>query len=307
MNQEYVDTVRLLLSVAPAVFRSPRFALKGGTALNLFVQDMPRLSIDIDVVFTDHALDREAALRAIGAELKSVKTEISRTGYRAQLPTSRSGDQVKLLIDGNGVRVKVEVNFVFRGTVLPVVHRSLIPTAQELFTSDITLPVLDTAELYGGKLVAAMDRQHPRDMFDVFKMTGQFGWPPSFVDCFVAYLAGHNRPVHEVLFPKKLPLEPAFTAEFSGMTRDAAELAVLQETQERLLTELPLALSASHRHFLLSLVSAEPAWNLMPFAHLQNLPALQWKLFNLRKLKARDATRFKAQHDELAARFESLQ
>jgi hypothetical protein len=70
MNQDYVDTVRLLLAVAPEVFRPPRFALKGGTALNLFVQDMPRLSVDIDVVFTDHTLDRETALKAIAADLK---------------------------------------------------------------------------------------------------------------------------------------------------------------------------------------------------------------------------------------------
>jgi predicted nucleotidyltransferase component of viral defense system len=201
MNQDYVDTVRLLLAVAPAVFRPPRFALKGGTALNLFVQDMPRLSVDIDVVFNDHTLDREAALKAIAADLRSIKSAISAMGHRADLPATKGGDEVKLIIDGNGVRVKVEVNFVFRGTVLPAVQRPLISTAQDLFTTDITLPVLDIAELYGGKLVAAMDRQHPRDMFDVLKMTERFGWQPSFVDCFVAYLAGHNRPVHEVLFP----------------------------------------------------------------------------------------------------------
>jgi len=280
MNQDYVDTVRLLLAVAPAVFRPPRFALKGGTALNLFVQDMPRLSVDIDVVFTDHTLDREAALKAIAADLKSIKSAISAMGHRADLPTTKGGDEVKLIIDGNGVRVKVEVNFVFRGSVLPVVQRPLISTAQDVFTTDITLPVLDTAELYGSKLVAAMDRQHPRDMFDVSKMIERFGWQPSFVDCFVAYLAGHNRPVHEVLFPRKLPLEPAFTNEFAGMTRDGVALDLLEETQERLIAQLPRALSTSHREFLLSLVRAEPAWELMPFNHLQHLPALQWKLLN---------------------------
>jgi predicted nucleotidyltransferase component of viral defense system len=306
MNQDYVDTVRLLLAVAPAVFRPPRFALKGGTALNLFVQDMPRLSVDIDVVFTDHTLDREAALRAIAADLKSTKSAILAMGHRADLPTTKGGDEVKLIIEGNGVRVKVEVNFVFRGTVLPVVQRPLISTAQDTFTTDITLPVLDTAELYGGKLVAAMDRQHPRDMFDVLKMIERFGWQPSFVDCFVAYLAGHNRPVHEVLFPEKLPLEPAFTNEFAGMTRDGVALDLLEQTQERLIAQLPRALSTSHREFLLSLVRAEPAWELMPFNHLRLLPALQWKLLNLRKLKSRDATRFSAQHNELAAKFKGL-
>jgi len=63
MKQEYIDTVRLLIEVAPVVFSSPRFAMKGGTALNLFVQDMPRLSVDIDVVFTDPSLLRRGSRR----------------------------------------------------------------------------------------------------------------------------------------------------------------------------------------------------------------------------------------------------
>ncbi|HEY2527235.1 MAG TPA: nucleotidyl transferase AbiEii/AbiGii toxin family protein [Xanthobacteraceae bacterium] len=306
MNQEYVDTVRLLLAIAPAVFQSPRFALKGGTALNLFLHDMPRLSVDIDVVFTDHTLDREAALRAIAADLKAAKSAISALGYRATLPTTKSGDDVKLSVEGNGLQIKVEVNFVFRGTVLPVTQRPLMPIAQELFTSDIALPVLDPPELYGGKLVAAMDRQHPRDIFDVLKMLERFGWQSSFVDCFVAYLAGHNRPVHEVVFPKKLSLEPAFANEFIGLTNDEVALTLLEQTQGRLMKELPRILTSRHREFLLSLVSAEPQWELMPFDNLQHLPALQWKLLNLRKLKTRDAGRFATQRDELEARFKNL-
>src|SRR5262249_16738313 len=155
-----------------------------------------------------------------------------------------------------------------------------------------TLPVLDPAELYGGKLVAAMDRQHPRDMFDVSKMLELFGWQSNCVDCFVAYLAGHNRPIHEVLFPKRLPLEPAFTNEFTGLTNDELSLTQLEQTQDRLIAELPRNLTMSHRDFLLSVVRAEPEWFLLPFANLQRLPALQWKLLNLRKLRSRDAGRF---------------
>ena len=73
MTDDYIATVRLLLDIAPTVFQSGLFAMKGGTALNLFVQDMPRLSVDIDVVFIDHAPDREAALAAIGTELRNIK------------------------------------------------------------------------------------------------------------------------------------------------------------------------------------------------------------------------------------------
>jgi hypothetical protein len=196
------------------------------------------------------------------------------------------------------------VNFVFRGTALPVEMRSLVASAQDLFTTDLAVPVLATAELYGSKLVAAMDRQHPRDIFDVMHMLDHFGWLPSFIDCFVVYLAGHNRPVHEVLFPKTKPLEPTFTNGFAGMTRDAIELDLLAQVQARLLRELPQQLTPAHRDFLLSLVQGQPAWELMPMQHLRELPAIKWKLMNLAKLRKSDAKQFAAQHQLLAERFE---
>jgi predicted nucleotidyltransferase component of viral defense system len=303
MNQNYIDTVRLLLAIAPAVFASGRFAMKGGTALNLFVQAMPRLSVDIDLVFVDHRPDRQAALEAIAQEMAVVQAALARKGFRAHLPANAEGDDVKLVVRNDTAQVKVEVNFVFRGTALPVETRSLVATAQELFTTDLAVPVLATAELYGSKLVAAMDRQHPRDIFDVMHMLDNFGWQTSFVDCFVAYLAGHNRPVHEVLFPKTKPLEPAFTNEFAGITRDAVELDTLMQMQARLIKELPQQLTSMHRDFLLSLVQGEPGWDLMPIQHLRELPALKWKLMNLAKLKKSSAKRFAAQHQLLAERF----
>jgi hypothetical protein len=304
MNQNYIDTVRLLLAITPKVFASGCFAMKGGTALNLFVQDMPRLSVDIDLVFVDHKPDREAALRTIAKELATMQAALVSSGYRAHLPANTEGDDVKLVVSSGAAQIKVEVNFVFRGTVLPVEAQPLVASAQDLFTTELAVPVLATAELYGSKLVAAMDRQHPRDIFDVMQMWQRFGWQPSFIDCFVAYLAGHNRPVHEVLFPKTKPLEPAFTNEFAGMTRDAVDVATLSHMQTRLLQELPQQLTQAHRNFLLSLVQGNPAWELMPMPHLRELPALKWKLMNLAKLKKSNAKRFASQHQLLAERFE---
>ena len=97
MNQTYIDTVRLLLAIAPAVFASGRFAMKGGTALNLFVQEMPRLSVDIDLVFVDHRPDRQAALQTIAEELAIVQAALARQGYRAHMPANADGDDVKLV------------------------------------------------------------------------------------------------------------------------------------------------------------------------------------------------------------------
>lgn len=126
-------------------------------------------------------------------------------------------------------------------------------------------------------------------------------WSEALLDCFVFYLAEHNRPTHEVLFPNEKLLEDVFTCEFEGMTSTHAHLDDLLATRRRMLSELPHALLPRHREFLLSMVRAEPDWSLLPYAHLENLPALQWKLHNLNQLR-KNAVKFKQQHDELAAR-----
>jgi predicted nucleotidyltransferase component of viral defense system len=306
MNQDYINTVRLLLDIAPSVFKSKYFALKGGTALNLFIQDLPRLSVDIDVVFTDYGMDRISALARIAEELANAKTAIERLGYSVRILSTKAGDDVKMLVEDEASQVKVEVNFVFRGTVLPVTELSLTKKTQGIFSTNITLPVLDCAELYGSKLVAALDRQHPRDMFDVLKMFEKFGLRPQFIDCFVAYIAGHNRPVHEVIFGNTQSLEVAYKNEFEGMTTEPTSLAELEQTQRKIFKDLPNALTPDHKAFLLSLVSLAPQWDLMPFKNLKDLPAIRWKQQNLEKLKSRSPANFKFQHDELLRRFQAV-
>ena len=241
MNPSYVQTVNLLLDIAPTVFQTPLFAMKGGTALNLFVQDLPRLSVDIDVVLINHESDRDAALEQIAQELKRIESTITDLGYRADIRKTPVGDEVKIFIASPEAQVKVEVNFVFRGTVLPVQTRNLSAKTQDFFSRNIQLPILSPSELYGSKLVAAMDRQHPRDLFDVKKMYESHGLTPEILDCFVVYLAGHNRPVHEVLFSKPQLMEDAFKNEFEGMTSESVSLKELNTTQAKLMSELPQA------------------------------------------------------------------
>ena len=303
MNPTYVQTVNLLLDIAPTVFQTPRFAMKGGTALNLFVQDLPRLSVDIDVVFINHRADRDTALQEIAQELHRIEAEIAAMGYETRTRKVHGGDEVKLDIFSAEAEVKVEVNFVFRGTVLPVQARSLSEKTQALFSKNIQIPVLSPSELYGSKLVAAMDRQHPRDFFDVLKMYESHGLTQEILDCFVVYLAGHNRPVHEVLFSNLQPMEETFKNEFVGMTSEPINLDDLLNTQKRLMTELPQALTPNHRNFLLSLVQATPDWSLVPFNHFQEMPALNWKLQNLNNLKSKNPTKFRLQHEELEQLF----
>lgn len=299
MDRTYVDTVRLMLEVAPDVFASGRFAMKGGTALNFFVQDLPRLSVDIDVVFTAHQTPREAALAEISAELAAIQKRLNARGLKTEITSTKTGDETKILVRRARVEVKIEVNYVFRGTLLPTEVRPLAKSASEIFTTALSVPTLAVPELYGSKLVAALDRQHPRDLFDVHGMFQRFGLTPEIVECFVSYLAGHNRPVHEVLNSRDIDLSGPFAEEFAGMEREPVALAALEDARKRLRRELRTSLTGDQKHFLLGLVAGDPPWEAMRCKHLAELPAIQWKLQNLARLKKANPAKFAAQSDEL--------
>ena len=302
MDKTYIETVRLLLEIAPAIFETPHFAMKGGTAINLFVENMPRLSVDIDVVYTNHPASRDKALESIAKGLETARERLIRRGLAAELSPAKSGDEIKLFIRRERHQVKVEVNHVFRGTVLPVEIQRLGAEARSLFTTELSAPVLAAAELYGSKLVAAMDRQHPRDLFDVRGLLDRDGLTAEVVECFVCYLAGHNRPVHEVLFSHDQDIASAFDNEFMGMTRDTVTLPELQQVRRKLRNELPAALTVNQHQFLLGLVVGEPNWKLMKCPHLPQLPAIRWKLQNLAKLKKSNPHKFTQQFEALKVR-----
>jgi predicted nucleotidyltransferase component of viral defense system len=302
MDKAYADTVRLLLSIAPDVFANDIFAMKGGTAINLFVRDMPRLSVDIDVVYTPLQTSREEALQAIRHELDAIADRVARLGLTTHKIHSQALDDTKLLIDSAEAQVKVEVNVVFRGTVMPIERRPLNVKTADMFSVAMELPVLAPAELYGSKLVAAMDRQHPRDLFDVLQMFDSTGLSDAVVECFVVYLAGHNRPIHEVLFGNDKDIAHEYHHHFAGMTIEAISLDQLRQTRARLREALAQKLTAKHKQFLISLARAQPDWALLQCPHAAELPALRWKLVNLQTFRQRRPADFKKQ----AATLETL-
>ena len=302
MNQVYLDTARLMTQVAPLVFADGIFALKGGTAINLFLRDMPRLSVDLDLVFVDHRLSRDEALRSINTAIQKAVNRLEANGFRTHVTTARDVGEAKLLVRSGNIEVKVEVNFVMRGTVYPVQTASLTTTAKEALLADLELPILSLEDVYGGKLVAAMDRQHPRDLFDVLQLFGHEGITPGIRRSFVVYLASHNRPIHEVLFPTKREIVQEYEGTFRGMTAEPVGLSELLAARERLIAELQQDLSAQERQFLLSLANAEPEWSLLEIEHLEQLPAIRWKLQNLRELAKKNPAKLRDQADELARR-----
>ncbi|HIK74829.1 MAG TPA: nucleotidyl transferase AbiEii/AbiGii toxin family protein [Alcanivorax sp.] len=305
MKSAYLDTARLLTQVAPLVFVDDTFALKGGTAINLFVRDMPRLSVDLDLVFPDYTLPRAEALGKINEAIRRSAERLERQGFEVYIPAADAGE-TKLLVRRGAIEVKVEVNFVMRGTVHPVLPASLTDAASDALLADLEIPVVSLEDLYAGKLVAALDRQHPRDLFDVMQLFAHEGIIPGIRRAFVVYLASNNRPVHEVLFPRFRDIQHDHTHNFDGMTAEPVPLKDLLATRERLVNELQQGLDDNERRFLLSLVSGEPEWSLLGIDHVDKLPAIRWKLQNLMKLKKANPRKFAEQADTLAEQLASI-
>lgn len=275
--------------------------MKGGTAINLFLRDMPRLSVDIDVVCQPWQTPRDEALQAINQELADIAQCVERLGVQTRLIRSKDLGRTRLIVENESSQVKVEVNVVFRGTVLPVERRALNARTSDLFGVEFEAPILAPDELYASKLVAALDRQHPRDLFDVWQLFETDGLTDAMVECFVVYLAGHNRPTHEVLFGNDKDIAGEYERAFVGMTEVACSLDTLLDTRARLRRVLPRQLRNAHRQFLSGLARAQPDWSLLQYPHADQLPALRWKLANLSTFQKRRPRDFIAQADALDA------
>lgn len=295
MDESYAQTVRLLLAVAPAVFTNDIFAMKGGTAINLFVRDLPRLSVDIDVAYLPWKTPREEALASIAAELEAIAGRLARFDLRTRTIATKGLNDTKLLVSNGVHQVVVEVNVVFRGSVLPPERRMLTPATAEMFSTEVEVTTLAPDELYGSKIVAALDRQHPRDLFDIWKLFESDGMSDPAIECFVTYLAGHNRPPHEVLFGNDKDVTASYENAFVGMTTEPVQMETLLAARARLRTELMDRITNRQRQFLVGLSRADPDWTLLDCPHAASLPALRWKLENLQKFREKRPLDFEQQ------------
>jgi predicted nucleotidyltransferase component of viral defense system len=278
--------VELMIRCLPAVASAPDFALKGGTAINLFLRDMPRLSVDIDLTYLPVS-DRGMALTDIRAQLATIAEALKRTVPRVNVQLVE-GDASKLLVDRSGARIKIEPSVVIRGSLVPPVLSDLCPTAQQTYELFVEIQRLDSADLYAGKLCAALDRQHPRDLFDVMHLQAEGPIRDSIRQAFVAYLAGHRRPIAELLRPNRKSIEDLFASHFAGMTEEPVKLADLEAARTRLFEWAASALNETERRFLLSIKQGEPDWTLLPFEGLDKWPAIQWKLHNIALMSTRN-------------------
>ena len=283
-DPRFESQVRLLLRCLPEISRHTCFALKGGTAINLFFRDLPRISVDIDLAYLP-LKPRNEALDEIDTELRSLAGEIGRRVTRTTVQEmSSDGQLIRLVVSTSDAVIKIEPNRVFRGSVYPTEERDLSPAAQRRFEAFVRVQSLSAADLYGSKLCAALDRQHPRDLFDVKLLLDNEGITQEIRKAFVIYLAGCNRPMNELLSPRIKDIKDVYEEQFVGLSQIDVMLDDLREIQRGLAGVLVRALDDDEKAFLLSMKRGTPEWNRLGIEHLEELPALQWKLLNIRKM-----------------------
>lgn len=298
-DNRYAERVKLLVEILPTLAEERRFALKGGTAINLFEHDLPRLSVDIDLTwlpvgdFANDVRDISAALEAIGERL--------RTGpLRLQVQTSgtEAPGVHRLIASRNRARVQIETTPVMRGTVHPVRTMRVRPGVEQNF-GFAEMQVLDFADLYAGKLSAALSRQHPRDLFDLQPILDGGRLDERLWRTFLVYLTCSSKPAAEMLSPQApRDFDQIFTAHFAGMTADPVTAEALLDVRARLLQRIAELLDVPSRAFLESIEREAPDFSLIELPHAADLPGVRRKLANLGQ---RSAAKRAADYEQLTA------
>jgi predicted nucleotidyltransferase component of viral defense system len=278
MNEQYINQVKWLLQLLPVIEKHKCFALKGGTAINLFVRNMPRLSVDIDLVYLPVS-DRDSALAHIERELKTIADEI-----KTQFPSANNNFSTpkgskfsnKFVVHRGGVKVKVEVSPVLRGTVHKPINLDVTAQVEEVL-GFASAYVVSYEDLFAGKIHAALSRQHPRDLFDIKIMLDNNELNSKLIDTLLVYLISSNRPVSELLQPNFLDIKDIYKSEFKGMTTVDVSLDELNAAREQLVARIHELLDDKQKQFLISFKKGKPDWRLLELNGIDQMPAVNWK------------------------------
>ena len=300
MDEQYRRQVALLVRTLPHIAQEKCFALKGGTAINLFLRDLPRLSVDIDLTYLPVAA-RARSLNDIDGALRRIRSIVERAlpSARVQIGTLKEeGTATKIFVRERGVQIKVEVTPVFRGCVFDPEDRAVKPAVEEQFEFAV-MKVVSFADLFAGKLLAALDRQHPRDLFDVHGLLSSEGISDELRAAFVVYLIGHHRNIESLLAPSRKELHQEFERGLKGMMARPLQLDALIQTREEIILQIVDHMPESHCEFLRTFARGVPDWGLLQLDGADNLPAVKWRMKKLEKLNEQDRSLMIRRIDEV--------
>lgn len=294
----YAQKVELLLRLMPIVMDEGVFAVHGGTAINLFLKDLPRYSVDIDLTYIPLA-DRKQSLDDINFHLASICEKAKKVFKGMHIVPNYN--TCKLLCEWRGKQVKVEVNQTKRGLVGgEAISVPLSDKAQDEFGLYCEANIVPLTQLYGGKIAAALSRQHPRDLFDVKYMD------IPLADCregLIFCLLGSDRPIHESFIPRLIDQREAMVNQFDGMTDIPFTYEEFEDTRKKLITDVNGMMTDADKKFLVAFEQGKPEWAGYEYEYMRNYPSVKWKLINLAKLAKQNHDKLAEEADKLRALF----
>lgn len=298
MNNLYRRQVALLIRVMPLVFSIKDFAVHGGTAINLFHRNLPRYSVDIDITYIPLE-DRYTSLKNINFHLASLKTTIEKAipGIRV----IHKPDVWKLQCFLDGTTIKIEVNGTKRGILGDTEKVRLCEKARKEFGLSCFANIVSWSQLFGGKIAAALSRQHPRDLFDCRSISSD-----DFIavkNGFMLCLLGSDKPIIESLNPNPINQREALEKQFEGMTDEPFSYEDYQNARANLVVVVNQNLTTEDKEFLISFEESTPDWNKCCAGDLSKYPSVRWKLQNIEKLKFKNPIKYKESVDKLISYF----
>jgi predicted nucleotidyltransferase component of viral defense system len=296
MNDQYKKQVALLIKILPSVYQIEEFAVHGGTAINLFHKNMPRYSIDIDLTYIP-LKDREESLNEINIRLLELKQQIEKTIPGIKI--THKPAVWKLLCVKDGDAVKIEVNGAKRGIIGNTEEKTLSPKAQKEFNMGCIARIVPFTQLYGGKIAAALSRQHPRDLFDCKYMDVE-----SFDEIkagLMFCLLGSDKPILESLQPNPVNQEEALKNQFEGMSDIIFSYSDFEAARKDLIEKVNELLTEEDNKFLISFEDGHPEWEKCCAGNLSKYPSVQWKLLNIYNFKKTNPEKHKKGMEKLTA------
>jgi len=281
INEQYGLQAKLVVSVLRHIARENIFALKGGTAINFFVQNFPRLSVDIDLAYIGFE-KRAEAINIINSTLDKMVNDLKRVNISSAVTTSE-GDLKRIVCSNSETKIKIDMNYTARGYAYPPIIKPLNIKLQKEF-GELEMQLLSIAELYGGKICAALNRQHPRDLFDIKILFDNEGITEEIKNGFIVCLLGDNGSPYELLAPNIKDQREVLRINFDGMTDIKFTYQDHEKTLQKLIKTLHKSLTKADKDFILGFFSLKPKWDLIDIPNIQKLSAVQWKIKNLEKM-----------------------
>lgn len=285
MKAFFERQVELLIKVLDTVLDNPLFVLKGGTAINFFHSNLPRLSVDIDLTYIK-INSRSDFLNDTNNFWAALKTKLLRKHQlNMHLHHTKEGHPIYMRIASARAEIKVEVNHVLRGTIYPLSQAQICEMAKIRYETKIKTKTLSFEEIYAGKFCAALDRQHPRDLFDTHIFFENHSITEKLKKALLVYLISCNRPIAELINPHLLDQRSVYEDEFLGMTQREITYKQLIEAREMLIIAIDKAFTSQDREFLLSFKKGQPNFEYLEISNIADMPAIKWKLQNIAKIE----------------------